>query len=319
MSFLSYPDARALLEGVLSRRAFTAEERRACIDEILDAEWRARKSHGLAIVHEVLSWADAKEHDPLVTVDEAAYALVEGGNTPGPLVAEIAMDLALVKARSTRFAAVAARNETPFMLAGYHPRRAAKQGFVALALSVAAAKVAPAGGHMPVFGTNPIGAAFPVSGGTPIVVDMAVTQIAAAEVRRLAGVSGTLPPDVAIDRAGRPTTDPSVALQGAMLPFGGYKGSNVALIVELLAGALAGAKVGSSHPGTRAMLFVVIDPDIFGFGQSFAESAASLIRDMRASGHEVHVPGEAEVDFSKPIEVNKELLDSIRKLGQEAH
>jgi delta1-piperideine-2-carboxylate reductase len=116
----------------------------------------------------------------------------------------------------------------------------AAAGLAGLAMTPSHSWVAPAGGTKPVFGTNPIAFAWPREGAHPFVFDFATSAIARGDIELHRRSGAELSPGWAIDAAGRPTTDPVAALDGAMLTFGGHKGSALAAMVELLAGPLIG-------------------------------------------------------------------------------
>ncbi|MEZ5651978.1 MAG: Ldh family oxidoreductase [Burkholderiaceae bacterium] len=116
----------------------------------------------------------------------------------------------------------------------------AGEGLFALSCVSYMPAVAPAGGTRPLFGTNPIAFAWPRPGATPIVLDMATASMARGEVAIAARDGRSVPPGTGLDAQGRPTTDPASILDGVLLPFGGYKGGGLALMVELLAGPMVG-------------------------------------------------------------------------------
>jgi len=118
--------------------------------------------------------------------------------------------------------------------------RQAERGLAALACTAALSYVAPAGGTKPLYGTNPMAFAWPREGQPPVVFDQASSASARGEIQLHLRDGRLIPEGWAIGPDGAPTTDPAVALQGAQLPFGGYKGAAIALMVELLAGALVG-------------------------------------------------------------------------------
>jgi delta1-piperideine-2-carboxylate reductase len=118
----------------------------------------------------------------------------------------------------------------------------ASEGLIAMACVNYLPVVAPTGGRRPLFGTNPMAIAWPRPGRDPVVLDMATAAMARGEVQIAAREGRTLPSGVGLDKTGEPTTDPNAVLEGVMLPFGGYKGSGLALMVELLAGGGVGER-----------------------------------------------------------------------------
>lgn len=118
--------------------------------------------------------------------------------------------------------------------------RITQHGLAALAMTPAHAWVAPHGGTAPTFGTNPIAFGWPRPGEHPYVFDFATSALARGDLELHARQGTPLPPGTGIDAHGRPSTDPQQVRQGAMLTFGGHKGSALATMVELMAGALIG-------------------------------------------------------------------------------
>jgi (2R)-3-sulfolactate dehydrogenase (NADP+) len=301
--------AESILVAAMRAHGWTDRAIDVTVAELLDAEWRGVASHGLALLPDLLAWSAQRRRDPVITQRRGATATVDGGDGPGSLVAQIALDEAIDLARTHGVGVVTATNRSPFVRGGYHARQAAERGVVAVVAATAPSRVAPYGGRTPVFGTNPLAAAFPRADGPPVVVDLSMTVLPASEIRRRDGLGIPLPPDAAVDHLGQPTTDPAAALAGAMLPFGGHKGSGLALMIELLVGGLAGGRVGTSHAGDRAMLFLVVDP---AERTTLPAVVASLVADLRASGDEVHVPGTSQPDWTAPVEVPDHLLDVLR-------
>jgi (2R)-3-sulfolactate dehydrogenase (NADP+) len=131
---------------------------------------------------------------------------------------------------------------------GYYPRRLAEAGLVALAATSGPALMTVAGARRPVYCTNPLAFAAPVADGPPLLIDQASSATAFVELRRYADRGETLPPGWAVDADGRPTIDPHTAMRGALLAFGGARGANIALMVEVMAAGLAGANWALDAP-----------------------------------------------------------------------
>jgi (2R)-3-sulfolactate dehydrogenase (NADP+) len=177
---------------------------------------------------------------------------------------------------------------------GHYVRRLADAGLMAVAGANSPALMSFAGSSGPVLGTNPLAYACPRPGRTPIVVDQASSQTAYVNIRQAAEHDEPIPSGWAVDSTGVPTTDASAALAGALLPFGGYKGGNIALLVELLA-VMSGAQWsldapafdhGTASPGV-GMFVIAIDPS--GFAESLPE---------RLEAHFIRLGTELGLDMS---------------------
>jgi (2R)-3-sulfolactate dehydrogenase (NADP+) len=131
---------------------------------------------------------------------------------------------------------------------GYYPRRLAETGLVALAATSGPALMTVTGAKAPVYCTNPIAFGAPLDRGPPLLIDQASSATAFVELRRYADRGEALPPGWAVDADGEPTTDPRAAMRGALLAFGGARGANIALMVEVLAAGLAGANWALDAP-----------------------------------------------------------------------
>jgi (2R)-3-sulfolactate dehydrogenase (NADP+) len=198
---------------------------------------------------------------------------------------------------------------------GYYVRRLAEAGLVALAATNGPALMTPPGGLAPVYCTNPIAFAAPVAKGPPLVIDQAGSATAFVNVRDRAGRGEPLPSGWAIDAEGRETTDASAAMRGALLTFGGARGANIALMVEVLAAGLTGANwsldapsfvEGSKTPGA-GLFIAAIAPDVL--APDFAARLESQL--ARLAGLGVHIPGR-RADRVDRIEVSAPVLARIR-------
>ena len=203
---------------------------------------------------------------------------------------------------------------------GYHVRRIAEAGKVALGFVNAPASIAPWGGHRALFGTNPISCAVPRDDAPPLVIDQASSVIARSEVAVRAQSGEPLDEGWALDKDGRPTTDPKAALDGGtMMPAGGYKGAGLALIVEIMAAVVAGANLSheassfadneGGPPGT-GQCFIVIDPELVS-GPNFAARVERLIAAMESQDG-ARLPGTRRLDLrakaeAEGIDINDDL------------
>jgi delta1-piperideine-2-carboxylate reductase len=208
---------------------------------------------------------DVVDHAPAVVRVDARFGF-------SPLAFERGKPLLVEKARRMGLAAMAINNCYHFSALWPEVEAISADGLVALAMTPSHSWVAPAGGTKPVFGTNPIAFAWPRPDGPPFVFDFATSAIARGEIELHRRAGKPIPTGWAVDRAGNPTDDAAAALAGAMLTFGGHKGSALSAMIELMAGPLIGdmtsAESMAFDEGVGAApchgeLILVFDPKVF--------------------------------------------------------
>jgi (2R)-3-sulfolactate dehydrogenase (NADP+) len=209
--------------------------------------------------------------------------------------------------------AVAAAREHGVALAGVvrshhcgvladHLRAVAAAGMVGLAFANSPAAMPAAGGRHPVFGTNPVAAAFPRENAAPLLIDLSLSEVARGKLMVAAKEGRSIPTGWALDAAGQPTTDPQAGLAGSMLPMGAAsspKGAMLALVVELLVTTLIGAHFGfeassffvdeGNRPGI-GQAFIAIDPDALAGNTAYLSRVEVLVAEM-LSDEGVRLPG----------------------------
>jgi (2R)-3-sulfolactate dehydrogenase (NADP+) len=178
---------------------------------------------------------------------------------------------------------------------GYYPRRLAEAGLVAFAATSGPALMTVAGAKKPVYCTNPLAFAAPVAHGPPLLIDQASSATAFVQLRHYAERGETLPAGWAVDADGKATTDPNAALRGALLAFGGARGANIALMVEVMAAGLTGANwaldapsftSGDRSPGS-GLTVIAIAPTLL--APDFPTRLKLELDRLARSG--VHIPG----------------------------
>lgn len=206
-------------------------------------------------------------------------------------------------ARDSGIAAMAVTNSYNCGVVGYHLERLAELGLVALGFANAPASIAPWGGKTPVFGTNPLACAVPRADGPPLVIDQSSSVVAKSEVVVHKQSGEPLPEGWALDCEGRPTTDPEAALDGGtMVPMGGYKGANQALVVEVFAAVLAQATLSidassfatnDGGPPRTGQMFIALDPGSFA-GAGFSQQIGRLLGAIAAQDG-TRLPGDGRL------------------------
>lgn len=332
--YLSLPALVQLLETIFQRHGCRAEVARCLAENCAGAERDGAHSHGVFRIPGYVStlasgWVDGQAV-PVVEDVAAAFVRVDASNGFAQPALAAARELLVSKARSAGIAVLAIRNSHHFAALWPDVEPFAEEGLVALSVVNSMTCVVPHGADRPLFGTNPIAFAAPQAQGQPIVFDLATSAIAHGDVQIAARKGERLPPGIGVDSLGQPTQDPRAILEGgALLPFGGHKGSALSMMVELLAAALTGGNFSfefdwSGHPGAKTpwtgQLLIVIDPSKAA-GQSFAERSQELVRQMHAVGLK-RLPGDRrhqqrERSQHAGIAIPAEQLQQLRALAQD--
>ena len=293
------------------------------VEATLSAEIAGRREVGLRhLVDYLASLRDGRINGTAIPrIDRALPGFIRSDANGG--IAQLGFDQCfhelVESARTLGISILTQRNSYTAGELGYYVRRLASEDLVSLAFANCHAMVAPAIRTRPAFGTNPIAVGFPMPRDrAPLIVDQAASATAFVNVLRSAASKTPLPEGWAIDSSGAATTDPDMALLGALLPFGGYKGANLALLVEFMSAGLSGAawsieagnfRSGTQRPGIGLTVIAVAASTVF---PGFAERIAQQVDRLQERG--VHIPGAAAAfsNQSATIEIEPEVLASIR-------
>ncbi len=239
-----------------------------------------------------------------------AIAVVDGANGLGPVVGMRALRAAMERARALGVGVAFARGGNHFGAVAPYGWLAAQEGFASIIGSNSSTTIAPTGGSQARLGNSPLGFGMPNPGGRPILLDMAISVVARAKIRAALKRGMAIPDTWATDASGKPTTDPKAALDGFLLPMGGYKGYGLALMVDLFAGLLSGAsylthvKSWSEEPEAHQDLghfFILIDATRLGTREWLSERMEDFARILHETpptdpASPVKLPGEIEQD-----------------------
>ena len=300
-------------------------------DLIRNAERDGSLSHGLfrlpAYVGGLKSGKINGKGKPEVKKISSSVIKVQGNNCLAPVVLNKGIP-ELVKAAKENGVAVLAITNSHHMAAMWpETEMVAEQGLVAFACTSYKTAVAPAGATKPLFGTNPISFAWPRPGKTPVVYDMATASMAMGEVQVAKREGHKVPLGTGLNKDGKETTDPGeIADGGVLLPFGGYKGSGIAMMVELLAGALVGDNFSfetaakdnkDGGPPSGGEFILAISPNKIS-NSGWEKHAESFFEKM--SGMEgVRLPGARRHKNrlnKEPRKINTELIKKIKALSK---
>ena len=225
------------------------------------------------------------------------------------------MQIAIKKAKEVGIACVGVHNTNHFGVTGFYSDLALRENCIGLVLANTDPAIAPLGGKEALIGTNPLALGIPSD--SYITVDMATSVTARGKIIESKRKGLDLPDGWALDENGNPTNDPEAALKGSILPFGGFKGYAIALLIEILTGPLVQAGYGHGVTGTaspdkdctKGDLYVVIDPSKFGDFDEFKAHTEDFISQVRATGETVAIPGDLEVKRIAEAEANGVAID----------
>ena len=297
---------------------------------IMKAERDGSLSHGLfrlpAYISGLKSGKINGKARPEVKKISPSVIKVLGNNCLAPMVLNKSIPELVKAAKENGVAVLAITNSHHMAAMWFETEMVAEQGLVAFACTSYKPAVAPAGATKPLFGTNPISFAWPRPGKMPVVYDMATASMAMGEVQVAKREGHKVPLGTGLTKDGKETTDPGqIADGGVLLPFGGYKGSGIAMMVELLAGALVGDNFSfetaakdnnDGGPPSGGEFILAISPDKVS-GSGWDKHADEFFKKM-SSMEGVRLPGERRhknrLDKS-PRKINEELVNKIKSLS----
>lgn len=296
--------------AILARLGVPRADAALTAEILVDTSLRGVDTHGILQLKGYVEQLRRGEVNPTPHIEikqhAPATALVDGDDGLGFVVGTYAMRQAIARARAAGVGVVSVQHSNHYGAAGYYARLAPPERMIGVSLTNAVHGVAPFGSRTVYLGTNPIAIAAP--GGIPggMVLDMATSQIAWNKVY-LASLQGIkIPFGWASDRDGNPTDDPVRALEGFLLPLGGYKGSGLGLMVEILTGVLSGSHTqagASRHAEDIAHFFMALDVARFSPIEEFTARMDEIAGELHAceplnDGARVYVPGEIELEVA---------------------
>jgi len=318
--------ATRALERAGANPAMAAATARA----LVDADAQGLPSHGVSRIAQYAAHLRNGRADgaaiPRIAHERGGAFLVDAGCGLAFPACAFAVDEAIRRARASGVAFAGVTNSHHFGVAAYHLMPVAAAGMVGLAMGNSPSAMPAAGGRHPIFGTNPIAAVFPRRDAAPLVIDLSLSEVARGKLMVAARDGKPIPEGWALDREGRPTTDPKAGLEGSMLPMGGAKGAMLALVVELLVTALTGAAIGFEassffvDEGNRPRLgqaFLVVDPGALAGRDTYLSRIETLVTEMLADPG-VRLPGArraalAERAARDGIEIPQALADALAR------
>ncbi|MQA74014.1 MAG: Ldh family oxidoreductase [Solirubrobacterales bacterium] len=334
-----------LTAAMLAAAGVAQTDARTVAASLVDADLRGIHSHGvgrLAIyVERLRTGGNQRTGEPAVVLDAPSLAVLDAGELLAQVGSARAVEIAATKARTTGSGVVSVRGASHFGAAGYWARLLADQGMLGVAACNTTPVMAAWAGSTTAIGSNPLAMAFPSAGDAPVVVDVATSETTWGALLQ-AETAGTPIPDTwALGLDGRPTTSPVEAVAaGRLRPFARHKGYALAVGVELLSGALAGANCLSrvahlylepDRPMGAGLFFVAVDPGALSeeHARGFAKQVHEVQQELGAlppqnDGERVLWPGQLEAERAMrgvrdgvplPPPIAESLISLARELG----
>ena len=298
-------------QAVLQAERVPAADAALLADTLVTAELWGHASHGMLrlpwYVSRLRTGATERLTEPEVVRDNGAVVVLDGHHGIGQVITARAVELGVERARRHGISGVAVRDSGHFGTAAYFTRRAAEAGCVAFLATNASPAMAPWGGRVKSIGTNPWSVAAPAGRHGVVVMDLANTAVARGKVYLAAERGEEIPPGWAAAADGTPTTDPTAAIEGLILPMAGPKGYVISFMMDVLAGVLTGSAFGDAvagpyEPDRRSgagHLVLTLDVAAFADPDEFTSRIEALVDQtqggpLAAWADEILVPGQLE-------------------------
>ncbi|MGE5575931.1 MAG: Ldh family oxidoreductase [Syntrophothermus sp.] len=337
----NWKDLTSFCTRVLLKNGLSFDHALIVAEHLVEANLRGVDSHGvsrLGVYVERLRRGLINTH-PIFKAkrDNGSTVLLDGDNGAGQAVAWEATRMVMERATVHGLAAVGVLNSNHCGMLAYYTRRMAQKGFIGVAMTSAPSTMAPWGGKKAYLGTNPFSISVPTREEEPIVFDMATSVVARGKIILAMKKKEPIPPGWATDAEGVPTTDPTEAYNGLVLPVGGPKGYSLSLMVDILSGVLTGACFGpyigslyDEYDRTQNVghFFLAFNPDLFGDPEEFGKRLQMMMDEIRRSPRargvdRIYMPGEIEAGLMEERTANgvplaEEVVAELARIGQDS-
>jgi len=332
MPNLNIQDLTDLATRALTRAGASKSMATAAAQALVAADTEGLATHGVSRVALYAQHVREGRVDGRATAKivkrRGATCLVDASGGLAYEASALAVKEAIARAKRYGVAFSGVTNSHHFGAAGYHLRPIAEAGLAGLAFTNSPSAINAWGGKRAFYGTNPIAAVFPRQDAPPLVVDLALTEVARGKIMLAAKEGRPIPLGWALDRDGNPTTDAQAALTGSLSAIGGMKGTMLALVVELLCCALTGAAFSFEsdsyfEPGNKPRIghaILAIDPEaLAGAGVYFERLETMIARMLEDEG--VRLPGARRSQAvaaaqERGVEIPDALYEELQRLAK---
>lgn len=329
---IAIAELEALVAAALERAGTAGSNAASVAKALVAAEIDGQKGHGLSRVAGYAAQVRSGKVDgkatPAARHTRTGTIAIDAAHGFAYPALDLATELLPSLARDGGIAAAGIFRSHHAGALGLVAERIAETGLVALLFANTPAAMAPWGGRRGLLGTNPIAFAAPRADGPPVVIDLALSEVARGKILAAAQTGAPIPAGWAVDREGRPTTDAQAALAGTLTPAGAAKGAALALMVELLAAAVTGAHFAGEAssfldseggPPSTGQLIIAIDASGLGAGNGLAARVATLAGLIETEPG-ARLPGSRRLALrakarTSGVEVDDGTVAALRRLG----
>lgn len=325
--------------AVFEKAGLNTEDAKIITEVLLETEMRGVFTHGFMRLERYVNCIKAggikTDGNYKIVTDSPSWASVDGCDNLGIVISYKAMKLAIEKAKATGVGIVNVRGSHHFGAAGYYTSMCADNNMVGMAMSNGDVLIAATGSAERTIGNNPFSYAFPADKYGKVVYDIAMSYTSDRKVVQMDKEGKKLPDGWIIDKNGNPTNDPSEYEKGGtLLPFGGYKGYGMAMMVETLAATLSGAAMTKNvhawnenpeEGGNVGHFFMALDIEKMGDAASYKKRVDDMIDEIKESKkapgvEKIFYPGEIEMGKLEKcisegfVEIADETMESVERI-----
>ena len=327
---------KKIIKNIFIKFGLNKEHALICSNAIINAELVNAHSHGLSRLKMYCDRIEKNVINPKPKFKKRKISQsithIDADNSIGFVAADIGIKEAIKNAKKTGIGLVGIKNSGHYGLSGYYAEMAVKKNLIVFCFTNAPPAIAPHGAKKSLFGTNPICFGAPTSNKIPFILDTSVSVINRGKIRVAAKNKKEIPEGVALDKFGNPTTDPKKALEGVQLPIGGFRGSGLAWMVDILSGVITGAHHGGkvkdpfddfSGPQNVGHLFLTIKPNLFvvNYKKRINENISRIKKLPKIRGvKKILYPGQNKYsrykkNIRKEIKISKKVSEEIKYLS----
>ncbi|MDC1280219.1 Ldh family oxidoreductase [Pelagibacteraceae bacterium] len=330
------PILKKVIVKIFQKFGLSKDHSSISADALINAELVGAYGHGLSRLKMYCDRISKKVINPkakiIIKKISQSIAHIDGNNSIGFVAADSAIKTAINNAKKTGIGLVAVKNSGHYGLSGYYAEQAVKKGLMVMVFTNAPPAVAPHGALKSLFGTNPICFGTPTGSKVPFILDTSISMINRGKIRVAAREGEKIPEGVALDKYGKPTTDPKKALEGVQLPIAGFRGSGLAWMVDILSGVFTGGNHAGrvkdpftdfSGPQNIGHLFFVMKPNLFvgnSYNKRIKDNITTIKKLPKIKGvKEILYPGQNKFNkyknnLKKEIKITKNILEDLNSL-----